>query len=200
MPDVTWTHAALPLILNMIPTETKSLVDVGCGRGIIGALCRVYREPKRSIGIDVYEPYLEFCKRFKFYDELVHWDLEEQPLTFKDKEFDVATCIEVIEHLPRGVGQRLLDELERIAKRVIVTTPNCFFEQAEYDQNPHQAHVSLYSHRDFRRRNYKVFGVGGMTVFGRTVRYLSGALGPMTRYVPSLSTMLLCVKDTMGVR
>jgi len=197
MPEITWTHVALPLILNQIPEETKSLVDVGCGRGIIGALCRIYREPTRLVGIDVYEPYLEFCKHSKFYDELVHWNLERQPLPFMDKEFEVATHIEVIEHLSRDAGERLMDELERIALRVIITTPNYFFEQSEFDQNPHQKHISLWRVRDFRRRNYKVYGVGGMKVLGRTVRWLSAALGPMTRYMPSVSSMLLCIKDTM---
>jgi len=195
MPDITWTHPALPRILDMIPKEMKSLVDIGCGRGIIGPLCRIYREPTRLVGIDVYEPYLEFCKHFKFYDELVHWNLENLPLPFKDKEFEVVTCIEVIEHLSRDAGEKLMDEMERIGQRVIITTPNHFFKQAEYDHNPSQKHVSLWTVRDFRKRNYAVYGIGGMKVFGRTVRYISTAFEPMTKYMPSFSSLLLCVKD-----
>jgi hypothetical protein len=97
--------------------------------------------------------------------------------------------------LSKDAGAVLLDELERIARRVIVTTPNLFFEQAEYDGNPHQAHRSLWRVRDFRRRGYRVYGVGGMKVFGRTVRYVSSAGGPSTRYIPTLSSLLLCVRD-----
>lgn len=195
MPDVTWTHLALPRILDAIPKDTKSLIDVGCGRGIIGAVCRIYREPERLVGIDVYEPYLGFCNRFGFYDELICWNLERQPLPFKDKEFDVATCIEAIEHLPRDVGENLIDELERISYRIIITTPTCFFEQHEFDHNPHQKHASFWTVRDFRKRKYRVYGVGGMKVFGRTVRYVSTALGPVTKYIPSLSSLCLCIKD-----
>jgi len=44
-PDITWTHKGLPHILASIPADTKSLVDVGCGRGIIAALARIYRSP-----------------------------------------------------------------------------------------------------------------------------------------------------------
>jgi SAM-dependent methyltransferase len=197
MLDVTWTHPALPLILVKIPKEVKSLVDVGCGRGIIGALCRIYREPIRLVGIDAYEPYLEFCKRYKFYDELIQWNLEKLPLPFKDKEFEVATCIEVIEHLSKDGGEGLLNELERISNRVIITTPNLFFKQTEYDKNTYQKHISLWGVGDFRRRNYKVYGVGGMKVFGRTVRWICTALGPMTKYMPSLSSMLLGIKDNV---
>lgn len=195
MPDVKYTHPSLPLILAQIPEDTKTLVDLGCGRGIIGALCRIYREPERLVGVDVYEPYLEFCKRFGLYDQLILWDLEKIPLPFKDKEFDVATCIEVIEHLSIDAGRRLLDEMERIARYIIVTTPNYYFEQSEFDQNPHQKHISVWRVRDFRERNYKVYGVGGMKICGRLVKRLSTALGPMTRYMPHLSSLLLCVKD-----
>lgn len=131
MTQIAWTHEALPTILTAIPKQAKSLVDIECGRGIIGALCRIYRKPTRIEGLDVFEPSLDFCKQYKFYDELLRWNLEELPLPFRNKEFAVATCIELIEHLPLDVGENLLGELERIAERVIVTTPNFFFQQDE---------------------------------------------------------------------
>jgi hypothetical protein len=51
------------------------LVDLGCGRGIIGALCRIYRAPRRLVGIDAFEPYLAFCRQMRFYDEAIAVDL-----------------------------------------------------------------------------------------------------------------------------
>jgi len=195
MPEVTWTHPALPRILGAIPVEARSLIDVGCGRGIIGALARIYRRPTRLVGIDVYEPYLELCRGHRFYDECVQRALEDLPLPYGDGEFHVATCIEVIEHLPHPAGLKLLDELERIAKRVIVTTPGLFFEQTSFDDNPHQHHVSLWRAQDFRNRGYRVYGVGGMKAFGKEVRYISYALGPLTWPLPALSTLILCVRD-----
>jgi 16S rRNA G1207 methylase RsmC len=45
-PEVTWAHPFLEKLLNEIPVETKSLVDLGCGRGIIGATMLIYRNPK----------------------------------------------------------------------------------------------------------------------------------------------------------
>jgi len=198
--DITWTHPVLPIILNAIPIGMKSLIDLGCSKGIIGALCRIYRKPTRLLGLDIYEPYLEFCKRFNFYDEYLHWNLKEFPLPFKTKEFDVATCIEVLEHLPKKSGANLIRELDRIAKYIIISTPNMLYEQSEFDQNPHQQHISLWSGKDFRNLGYKVQGIGGMKVFGREVRYLSTALGPYTKYIPSLSSMLLCIKDNKSIK
>lgn len=195
MPDIKHTHPALPLILNAIPEQVDSLVDVGCGRGIIGALCRIYREPSRIVGLDAFEDYLEFGKQFKFYDKYMHWDVKMLPLPFEDKEFEVVTCIEVIEHLPKESGEQLLAEMERIAQYVVIATPNNFYEQDEYDHNPYQKHLSLWNAGDFKKRRYKVFGVGNMKVFGKPLKYISRAFGPMTRHFPSFSTYLLCIKD-----
>jgi 2-polyprenyl-3-methyl-5-hydroxy-6-metoxy-1,4-benzoquinol methylase len=86
----------------MIPMDVESLLDLGCGRGIVGALCRIYRAPRRLVGLDAGEPYLSFCWEHRLYDELVRWDLNELPPPFGDEEFDVVTVVEVIEHLPRA--------------------------------------------------------------------------------------------------
>lgn len=179
-PEVTWTHPALPSILSLIPVDVESLLDLGCGRGIVGALCRIYRAPRRLVGLDAWEPYLSFCREHRLYDELVRWDLNDLPLPFGDKEFDVVTAIEVIEHLPRAAGLRLLREAERVARRrVVVTTPQVFFEQEAYDGNPYQAHRSLWTWRDFARLGYRVYGAGSFLFSGRKVRWLSEYLSPL---------------------
>ena len=198
MASITWTHPGIARVLDAIPPDTRTLLDVGCGRGIVGALCRIYRECERLVGVDGHAPSLELCRRHSFYDELLELDLTAASLPFGEGEFDVVSCVEVIEHLPRETGEALLSDLERIGKRVVVTTPNGFLDQAELDDNPYQRHLSAWTVRDFRRRGYSVYGVGGMRVFGGHRRYVSSALGPVTRYVPSLSELLLCVRTRGG--
>jgi hypothetical protein len=141
MPDITWPHPTLPRILDAVPA--------------------------RTVGMGAYDPYLEGVRARRLYDEVVKWRLEEAPLPFRDRESEVVTCIEVIEHLPRDAGERLLDELERIAGRVVISTPNWFFDQEKLDGNPLQAHRSLWRERDFTARGYAVTGVGGMKILGR---------------------------------
>jgi hypothetical protein len=218
VPDVTWTHRSMPLILDSIPVGCKSLLDVGCGRGIIGALCRIYRSVDRLVGIEGFESYLEFSQKAGFYDETILRNLSDVPLPFRRQEFEVVTCIEVIEHLEKSAGQKLLDELERIGSRVIVTTPNILFQQHEYDGNALQRHLSHWRPRDFASRGYTVFGTGSLNIgyglrnavekaVGRSpqdvvpnrvrlfARYLSEIFGPSTRNFPRLSTNLLCVRE-----
>jgi len=202
MSEVTWTHPFLTKVLKEIPLDTKALIDVGCGRGIsgrgiIGALTRIYREPKRLVGVDVFQPYLNFCKKFNFYDELYCLDLRKLPLPFKSKDFDVVTCIEVIEHLPKKDGEKLLDEIERLAKLVIVTTPTTFFSQENYDHNPFQKHVSSWTLADFRKRNYDVKGFGGFLIRRKRIRYISSFLTPLCeKWFPQFTVFLLAKKRT----
>ncbi len=198
MPDVVWMPPWYSWVLRSIPVATRTLVDLGCGRGIVGALCRIYREPARLVGVDVFEPYLEFCRAFRLYDEVLRWNLQTLPLPFKDTEFEVCTCIEVLEHLPKASGEALLEEMSRIANLVIVTTPNRFFNQKAYDGNWFQQHVSRWCVSDFRKRGYKVFGVGGLKILGRHVRYVSQGLAAVTFYLPELSDTLLAIKGFRG--
>jgi predicted TPR repeat methyltransferase len=84
MPEVTWTHQWLHYILNKIPIDMKTLIDVGCSRGIIGALARIYCNPERLVGIDIFKRYLDFCRKMNFYDELYEYDLRQTPLPFDE--------------------------------------------------------------------------------------------------------------------
>lgn len=193
MPEVTWTHGWLREILEQIPVKINSLIDAGCGRGVIGALVRIYRNPKRLVGIDAFRPYLEFCRHHNFYDELYEYDLR-QTLPFSEKEFDVATCIEVIEHLPKNSGVHLLNEPERIAKKVIITTPNGSLPQKALDHNLFQKHRSCWYVEDFAKRGYTIKGVGDFMVFGRKIKYLSFFLSKFSYIMPKFSEALLAYK------
>lgn len=192
--EISWTHKSLYNILEKIPINTKSLIDVGCGRGIIGALVRIYRNPKRLVGIDTFEKYIDFCRKMNFYDELYKYDLRQTLLPFSDKEFDIATCVEVIEHFSKNKGVNLLCELERIAKSVIVTTPNISFSQELWDSNPFQRHLSQWSVKDFTKRGYKVRGIGEFMFSGRQVKYISRFLSPFSCVIPIFSETLFAFK------
>lgn len=190
-PQVTWTHPFLFEVLNLIPKNIETLIDVGCGRGIIGALMRIYRSPNWLICIDAFKPYLEFCKRHHLYDEYICLDLKIDSLPFKRKQFNVATCLEVIEHLPRHNGEKLLNELERIADTVIISTPNRYFKQDHFDSNPLQAHLSKWSISDFTHRGYKVRGVNVLKFNIPYIRFFFAKFGWI---FPTLAHTLLAWK------
>ena len=180
--------------MNSIPLDAKSFLDVGCGRGIIGALLRIYRNPERAAGIDVSTEYLDFCTKVNFYDKLQQFELGLKALPSRDGEFDVAACIEVIEHLPKDKGTNLLSELERVAETVIITTPTFSYSQRTFDANPYQRHLSGWSVADFTKRGYKVKGIGEFMFSGRRIRYLSFFISPFAYVMPRFSETLLAFK------
>ena len=168
-PDILWTHPYLWEFVQLLPNEAHSLLDLGCGRGLVGALAGIYREYDRIAGVDAFEPYLNFARSHGFYTELRKVDLNDL-LPYADKEFDVVTCLEVIEHLDKEVGSRLIEEMQRIGRRVIIGTPDRFHEQPEFDGNRLQRHQSLWSPKEMKHLGYKVLKARGR---------LNIAIGPL---------------------
>jgi len=197
LPDITWTESALDIVLHHIPKNVESMIDLGCGRGIVGAIVRIYRDPKRVVGVDVFKPYLDFCEKRGIYTELLQWDLRNLPLPFNDDEFDLAVALEVLEHMPKAKGLLLVEELERIANRIIVSTPTIFFRQPLYDENLFQKHISIWHYNEFKQKGYIVRGIGGLRLpapRSKHCREISYALGRLTYLFPGLSTSMIAIK------
>lgn len=179
-------------VLDQIPRSIDSFLDVGCCYGYLSYVVRTqFPSVTKIVGVDFYEPYLRMLEKFRFFDKLVKWDLCQVPLPFKDREFDAAVAIDVVEHLPKEAGSRLLVDIERVAKKVVVTTPNYWNknERSTLDGNDLQRHQSLWRIKDFRNRGYKVHGIGYRPPFQSMAFIL-----PMDSKVPWLCATILAVK------
>lgn len=139
-----------------IPPGTRSLLDVGCGNGLFlnflqkavapgtfDRLCGVDRSQAALVGVGV-----EKCAA----------DITNLP--FAVGEFDVVTCMEVIEHLPAEVYGRALGELARVARRsVMITVP--------YREDLEAAHVECPAcrcrfHPYFHLRSFDERAIAGL--------------------------------------
>ena len=109
--DELWRHAA-----------PESVLDVGCGEGVLTAEWAERLGDGRIVGIDLDDPKLraEWAER-----ERANLDFraeEATSLTFADDEFDMATAIEVLEHVPEP--EQTLAEMARVARRwLLVSVP-----------------------------------------------------------------------------
>jgi SAM-dependent methyltransferase len=74
------------------------VLDVGYGRGI------AYRYATRIVGVDVHLPSLKRAR--KVCEDVVYADARYLP--FKDESFDTVVAVEVIEHMAKRDGYRLL--------------------------------------------------------------------------------------------
>ena len=99
-----------------------SILDVGCGEGVLTEQWADKLGSGRIVGIDLDDPKLkaEWDKRRR--GNLEYRVEDATNLSYADNEFDMATAIEVLEHVPDP--ERTVSEMARVAKRwVLVSVP-----------------------------------------------------------------------------
>lgn len=116
-----WQSTMLPYqkqvladIIAVLPPDVKSILDVGCGNGLItNAL------PKEIdvVGFDRSEAALRYVQRQKVVGDI-------KSLPFEDESFDLVMANDIIEHLTLEEREQGLKELARVAsKYIIITVP-----------------------------------------------------------------------------
>jgi ubiquinone/menaquinone biosynthesis C-methylase UbiE len=109
-------------MFDMLDTaQPLSIVDIGCGEGVLTELW-AKRTPGKVVGIDLDDPKLR-----------TEWERRSRPnlefrtglgheLDYEDREFDMATAMEVLEHVPDP--DAVLGEMARVSARwVLVSVP-----------------------------------------------------------------------------
>ncbi len=127
-PDPLRRHAhrvQYETLLSHVPAG-ESVLDVGCGEGVIPIL--LAERGTRATGIDISQPNIVAAKKIaedrgvSSLTTFQEGDAEHVP--FADRSFDTVVSSHVLEHLPDF--DKGLQELCRVArKRVIVALPTC---------------------------------------------------------------------------
>jgi SAM-dependent methyltransferase len=182
--------------------DCRSVLDVGCGED--ARLIRLVPGIPRSVGVDARIP--QGAAAGAMHSEYRQLDIRTLADHFPPGSFDCVVALDVVEHLDRPEGLRLLASMESIArKKVIVFTPNGFLPQPPAPDNPHQEHVSGWSTEDFERRGYEVVGINGWKPLRGPYaevrwrprglwRRLSMLTEPLVDARPERAFQLLCVK------
>lgn len=138
----------------------KKILDVGCGKGDIVRSLQKPRKPPmvsfQTIGLDIYLPYL--LKTKKEYNEAILCDARFLPLAIDS--CDVVIASQIIEHLEKKEGLKLIADLERISKGIIAITVPVGYSQKQHleDSNPWQQHKSGWHPDEFKTRGFIVSG------------------------------------------
>ncbi len=181
-----------------------AILDVGCGTGWFGTFTKARRQVGMT-GVDIFLPYLQEARENRSYDAYVRGDVIELP--FKDKSFDCAVSISVLEHLDERAGETKIREMERVARRqVIITCPAGSHPQHAFDGNPHQEHKHVWQPGDMEMRGYQVRGAG----LRNTAHLMSGQsplpalrpfalalwllASPITYWMPQWAGYMVCTK------
>jgi 2-polyprenyl-3-methyl-5-hydroxy-6-metoxy-1,4-benzoquinol methylase len=99
----------------------SSLLDVGCGEGVLTHEW-AGKVDGRVVGIDLDDPQLHEQWKDRQAPNLTYQVMKAENLPFADREFDVATAIEVLEHVPDP--EHTVEEMARVAARhLLVSVP-----------------------------------------------------------------------------
>jgi 2-polyprenyl-3-methyl-5-hydroxy-6-metoxy-1,4-benzoquinol methylase len=102
--------------------EPRSLLDVGCGEGVLVHRWAQSLPDSRVVGIDLQEESIQAGWAQRQAPNLEYRTMPAEELPFADGEFDLATAIEVLEHVPDP--EHTLAEMARCAERhLLVSVP-----------------------------------------------------------------------------
>lgn len=159
MPSSPCDHITYCLrqIINLNP---QSVLDVGCGMGRWGVLCREFIDgvaglvtenewQARVDGVEIHEPYIGTVHR-AVYSNLYIADILD--LIPSLDEYDLIIAGDVLEHFPKDQALQLLQDLLNHARQaVMVNIPlGPGWEQGEHYGNIHETHRSQWSTGDFQ--------------------------------------------------
>ncbi|HUR84221.1 MAG TPA: class I SAM-dependent methyltransferase [Solirubrobacteraceae bacterium] len=102
--------------------DPGSLLDVGCGEGVLTHKWAQRLDGHRVVGIDLDDPQLHACWAERQAPNLTYQVMKAENLPFADGEFDVASAIEVLEHVPDP--EHTVAEMARVASgHLLVSVP-----------------------------------------------------------------------------
>jgi len=142
-------------IQHIMKLKPKTVLDIGVGFGKWGFLCREYLEcwqgrvyPKdwelRIDGIEAWEPFTELPWIKTVYSNLYVGDAVELINTLPD--YDLIIANDVIEHVEKVSGLKLLNAIVTKSKNAIVNVPTGkgWMNNKVVDDNPHDKHKAVW--------------------------------------------------------
>jgi 2-polyprenyl-3-methyl-5-hydroxy-6-metoxy-1,4-benzoquinol methylase len=102
--------------------DPQSLLDIGCGEAVLTHEWAQKLAPQRVVGLDLEDPAIQAEWEQRRAPNLEYKIMKAENLPFADDEFDVATAIEVLEHVPDPA--HTVAEMARVAQRwLLVSVP-----------------------------------------------------------------------------
>jgi len=196
------------ILWRKLNKSATTILDLGCGTG--DPMVFINKDNRFLVtGIDGFSPSVEKCRESGYYDSVITADIMDTEW-FVSNSFDVVMSLQVLEHLDKDDGEKLISEMLRIArKQVIITTDINEYVQGAVGGNELQIHRYIWDVDDLRTHGFHVYGLGikgfgGDTGFGRwlpqPLRWFIGTsiqllVGPFVYNNPKNAGAVVCVKN-----
>lgn len=160
MPGVSTNVHISQCVGHILGISPATVLDVGCGFGLWGFLCREYLDAwnsrikpeewaTRIDGIEIFEPYIGAHHR-ALYSSIIIADIRDVAPNLG--RYDLIITGDVIEHLPKDDAMDVLNTLYGKAKKaLLVNIPigDDGWDQPEVYGNAAEAHLSRWHPEDF---------------------------------------------------
>jgi ubiquinone/menaquinone biosynthesis C-methylase UbiE len=171
--------------------ESKSLLDVGCGTN--SPISKFRKRVSHTVGVDGFAASIDESERRHIHDAYRQMHILDLDKVFVENSFDCVLASDVIEHLTKEDGYRLLASMEKISgDKVIIFTPNGFLRQEEHSNNPLQRHLSGWTPDEMHALGFSCIGINGW-------KPLLGELG-IARFRPRFFWLLVSRLTQVFVR
>lgn len=112
------------MVERHFPSGQTSVLDIGCGirpQRVVAA--------DTHVCVDPHAPYLDRLRENCFKGQLIAATWDEVLPTYPDQAFDALFALDTIEHWPKSDGEIFLSEARRVARTVVIFTPDGPFPQ-----------------------------------------------------------------------
>jgi predicted TPR repeat methyltransferase len=139
-----WSYQAPTVVADAILTRDPaagSVLDVGCGTGLVGRALRARGFAGQLRGLDISAQSLEVARRSGAYDSLEQADLQQR-LAVEDDSVDAVVCVGVMTYLPEV--EAVWREFARVARPgglVVVTQREDLWQPRECPAVVDRLHV-----------------------------------------------------------
>jgi predicted TPR repeat methyltransferase len=121
---VSWSYQAPAVVAETVITrqpDAGSVLDVGCGTGLVGKALRAKGFMGKILGLDISQASLEVAQQGGAYDSVEQADLQQR-LPVEDDSVDALVCVGVMTYLPEV--ESVWREFARVARpggHIVVT-------------------------------------------------------------------------------